>query len=359
MKEFGVEDIKPILDRYNLDHHLIRRGFFFAHRDLDKILDIYHSGREFAIVSGRGPSNKVHIGHMLIFNFVKWMQEKFGVEVYIPLSDDEKYVFGKVKDLNEAEFFAYDNALDIFSIGLNPKKTHFFISTRYPALYRYSVTLSRNLTFSTVRAVFGFKGETNPGAIFYPIVQSAHILLPTIEKGLPVLVPIAIDQDPYIRVVRDISAKMELFKPAAIHSKFLRGLDGRPMSASNPKTTIFLTEDESSIRKKVWNALTGGWKRAKDQRKYGGKPELCVVFEWFSTYFLKSDDDLKKVEMECRNGEKLCGQCKEELIDYLTDYIREHKRKRRESIKELRGTFMHEVNEEIMSKVEGMDDESR
>ncbi|MCD6381064.1 MAG: tryptophan--tRNA ligase, partial [Candidatus Odinarchaeota archaeon] len=124
MKEFGVEDIKPILDRYNLDHHLIRRGFFFAHRDLDKILDIYHSGKEFAIVSGRGPSNKVHIGHMLIFNFVKWMQEKFGVEVYIPLSDDEKYVFGKVKDLNEAEFFAYDNALDIFSIGLDLKKTH-------------------------------------------------------------------------------------------------------------------------------------------------------------------------------------------------------------------------------------------
>ncbi|MHA1505838.1 MAG: tryptophan--tRNA ligase [Candidatus Asgardarchaeia archaeon] len=358
MKEFGVEDIKPVLEKYDLDHHLIRRGFFFAHRDLDKILDLYKSGEEFAVVSGRGPSNKVHIGHMLIFNFVKWIQEKFGVEVYIPLSDDEKYVFGKVKDLEEAEFFAYDNALDIFSIGLDRKKTHFFISTHYPAIYKYSIILSRNLTFSTIRAVFGFKGETNPGAIFYPMVQSAHILLPTIEKGLPVLVPIAIDQDPYIRVVRDISGKMELFKPAAIHSKFLRGLDGRPMSASNPKTTIFLTEDESSIRKKVWNALTGGWKRAKDQRKYGGKPNVCVVFEWFSTYFLRSDEELKKVEMKCRNGERLCGQCKEELIRYLTNYIKEHRKRRKEGIKYLKDTFMHEVDENIITKIEEMDDES-
>lgn len=56
---------------------------------------------------------------------------------------------------------------------------------------------------------------------------------------IPCLVPMAIDQDPYFRLVRDNAHRMKYPspKPALIHSKFLTALQGAggKMSASDPK----------------------------------------------------------------------------------------------------------------------------
>lgn len=53
-------------------HHLIRRGVFFAHRDLDHILDLYEKDKKFYIYTGRGPSSEnLHIGHIIPFSLCK------------------------------------------------------------------------------------------------------------------------------------------------------------------------------------------------------------------------------------------------------------------------------------------------
>lgn len=56
---------------------------------------------------------------------------------------------------------------------------------------------------------------------------------------IPCLIPMAIDQDPYFRLVRDNCHRMKnpSPKPALIHSKFLTALQGAggKMSASDPK----------------------------------------------------------------------------------------------------------------------------
>ena len=287
----------------------------------------------------------------MIFKFVKWFQDEYNAEVYLPLSDDEKYVFGKIKELRDAEYYGYDNALDILALGFKPEKTHIFISSKYLPVYQHAIEISRYATFNTVKAVFGFKGETNPGAIFYPAIQASHILLPTFEKGLPVLVPIAIDQDPYIRLTRDIAERLKLVKPAAIHSKFLRGLDGKPMSASNPDTSIFTHDSNKAIKKKVWRALTGGRGTIEEQRKLGGEPEKCVVFEWLKLLFLTDDDELQKVYDECTSGRRICGDTKKELTKLLTNFLHEHRRKKLEVAKIIDKFFMHEVNEEMIKKI--------
>lgn len=201
-----------------------------------------------------------------------------------------------------------------------------------------------------------FLGETNIGAIFYPAVQTAHILLPTLLHNLPVLVPIGIDQDPYIRVSRDVADKMNVFKPAAIHSKFIPGLDGEPMSASKPETCIFLNEKTDSIKKKVWNAFTGGRGTLKEQRMYGGDPDKCTVFNWFQMFFIRDDNELEKIKSECKSGERLCGQCKKELIAEIGMFLKKHNEIRKQLLPKLSNFFEHSIDENYEELIEQLGD---
>jgi len=344
IKEFGAKPITDeLLKRFKHVHPLLILRHFYAHRDLDVYLDYHDEGLEVSIVSGRGPSNYMHIGHLMLFRFVKWLQDELNSYVYIPLSNDEKYVFGKTRDLDEAYKYAIDNALDIIALGFSEKRTRIFISTRISEIYELSVRISRYLTYNTVRATFGLNDSTNVGVVFYAAVQAAHILLPTIKEGQPVLVPIAIDQDPYMRLTRDVAERLELMKPAAIYSKYVRGLTGEPMSASKPETSIFTVDGPEDIKRKIWNALTGGQPTVREQRKLGGEPEKCVVYEWLRIFVYKDVKDARRHYDACRSGELICGQCKRMLAEKLIQFLEEHRRRKREAIKKLDRYFIHEV----------------
>lgn len=53
-------------------HHLIRRGVFLSHRDLDKIIGLVEQGKKFYLYTGRGPSSEsLHLGHLIPFVVTK------------------------------------------------------------------------------------------------------------------------------------------------------------------------------------------------------------------------------------------------------------------------------------------------
>lgn len=53
-------------------HHLIRRGIFFSHRDLDTIIKLKEDGKTFYLYTGRGPSSEsLHLGHLVPFILTK------------------------------------------------------------------------------------------------------------------------------------------------------------------------------------------------------------------------------------------------------------------------------------------------
>jgi len=274
-----------------------------------------------------------------------------GANVYIPFSDDEKYVFRKVESLEKAKYLALDNALDIIALGYDPRKTECFISTELPWVYKTAIRLSRHLTYSTVKAVFGFKGENNPGEIFYSCIQMAHILYPILIYNLPTVVPVAIDQDPYIRISRDVAEKIRVFKPAGIYLKYLRGLTGEPMSSSQPETCIFATDSPEEAKKKIWNAFTGGQPTVKEQREKGGNPDICVVYEMLNIYFIEDDKEIEKLRSDCINGNILCGECKLKLTDYVIKFLEKHKREREKYKYKLKEFFIHEIDEDLLAKL--------
>ncbi len=63
----------------------------------------------------------------------------------------------------------------------------------------------------------------------------------------------AVMQDPYFRMTRDVAPKLKFDKPALLHSTFFPALQGpqTKMSASNPNSSIYLTDTMLEIEQKV------------------------------------------------------------------------------------------------------------
>lgn len=344
--QFGTQKIdekllKRMEKKFKKVHLMLRRGVFFSHRDFDKILDIYEKKQPFALYTGRGPSDNMHLGHLLPMVFAKYLQDIFKVDIYIQITDDEKYLFSKKGlSLEESNKMAYENILDIIAVGFNPKKTHIIIDTEaIKELYKPALKVAKHLTFSTVKAVFGFQNDNNVGEIFFTSIQSIPAFLPSIKakKRVPVLIPCAIDQDPHFRVTRDIAPKLGYPKPALIHSVFLPGLqEGGKMSASDPMSAIYTTDTPDVVKKKINRAFSGGRETIEEHRKLGGNPDIDIPYQYLRMFFEQDDKKLKKIYNDYKKGKMLSGELKQICIKKINTFLKEHQKKRKLAKKKIK-----------------------
>lgn len=321
VKKFGAKRIKNLKEVP--DFYTFKRDLIYSHRDFDKFYSALKNDEKCAIVSGFNASGTIHIGHRAVFDTNLYFQKKFGIPVFIPISDDESYVTGKVETQKEALKNSINLARELIAYGFNPKKTFFIIDQIYTDIYNLAIKLSRRLTVSEIKATYGYKNEQNPGMFFYPTIQSAHILLPQEEFGIEnVLVPIGPDEDPHIRISRDIASRAGYKKPAILHSVFLPGIDGGKMSKSK-NNAIFLRDKPNEIRKKVNKAFSGGADTVREHKIHGGDPEKDISCIYLKKLFL-NDKEGEKVFSEYRKGKLLSGEVKkmlaEKLIEFTTDF---------------------------------------
>jgi tryptophanyl-tRNA synthetase len=337
IREFGTqrltEELLQRIAKYTHELHLqLQRKLFFSHRDLDTVLDLYEKGVKFVLYTGRGPSGPVHIGHLVPWIFTKHLQDKFDTRLYFQMTDDEKFVVEDELKLEQAKNFGYDNALDLIALGFKPENTFIIYDVEdISLLYDIALEVAKRITYSTAKATFGFQDSTNIGWIFWPAIQAVPCFIHAKLTGenVPALIPAAIDQDPYWRVTRDIAQKLGYYKPAQIHCRFLPGLGvGGKMSASEPETSIFTIDPPEVVKRKVWNAFTGGKETAAEQRKTGADPNICTIFQYFLYLFEEDNKKLAEREKQCRAGETLCGDCKTELAERINKFLAEHRKKR-------------------------------
>ncbi|NXX06164.1 SYWC protein, partial [Larus smithsonianus] len=219
-------------------------------RDMDQILDAYENKKSFYLYTGRGPSSQaMHVGHLIPFIFTKWLQEVFDVPLVIQLTDDEKYLW---KDLTTEKAYEYakENAKDIIACGFDVNKTFIFSDLDYLGSFYLSLLILASQLFQTC---------CFPGKISFPAIQAAPSFsssFPQIFNGkenIQCLIPCAIDQDPYFRMTRDVAPRIGQPKPALLHSVFFPALQGAQtkMSASDPNSSIFLTDTPKQIKTKV------------------------------------------------------------------------------------------------------------
>jgi len=343
-KQFGIKLIdeelkKKIVKHTSTTHFMLNRGIFFAHRELDWLLDQYEKGNKFYIYTGIAPSGSMTIGHLIPFIFTKWLQERFDADVYIQIPDEEKFLYkgGLDLSLDDTHKLAYEDALDIIALGFKPNRTKIFLDTEYAGkLYKQAVRVAKHVTFSMVKDAFGMTNEDNIGKIFYTSMQAVPAFIKSVEKGrnVPCLIPLGIDQDVHFRIARDAIAKLGYYKPAIIHAKFLPSLDGGPkMSSSNPNSTIYINDSPDVVKKKIQMAFTGQQATAALQRKYGGNPDKCVVCQYYRYLFEPDEKKLAKIFEAERHGTLLAGEHKADLTKRVNSYL-ERIRNRREKAKE-------------------------
>ncbi|MBU1032200.1 tryptophan--tRNA ligase [Patescibacteria group bacterium] len=326
--ELGLKSIDRFVQYHPNPSRLMKMGITFGHRDLESVADAMANNKPWAVVSGLNPSGPLHFGHKQVFDELLWLQQQ-GADVYIPITNDESYVVDKAKSLGESRKIAYEQVIpSIIAMGFSSEKTHIFVDSDYPDIYNLAMDVSKHLSLNRVFGVFGFgqdeEGE-NPGTVFYRgAVQIAQILLPQLEEfggPKPTLIPVGVDQYPYILLARDIARKKGLIPPSAIFTKFTHGLDGQgKMSSSRPASTISLTDEPKSAQRRIRGAYTGGSVLASFQKEHGGVPGVCPIYT-LRTYHFEEDN---RVWDQCSNGEILCGQCKgaatEDVVKYLTDH---------------------------------------
>ena len=331
-------------------HHMIKRGMFFAHRDLQFVLNEVEKGNPFYLYTGRGPSSdSMHVGHLIPFIITKWLQETFDVPLVIQLTDDEKFLW-KDLSIEKTKQMALDNAKDIIALGFDPKKTFIFSDFRFigGAFYENMLDIMKHVTFNQVKGIFGFNESTNIGKIMFPAIQAAPSFsssFPFIfgnRKDITCLIPCAIDQDPYFRMTRDIAPVLKCKKPALILSKFFPALQGAKskMSASDANSSIFLTDTPKQIKNKINKyAFSGGGATVEEHKEKGGNCEVDVAYQYL-TFFLEDDEKLEKIRQDYTSGELLTGFLKKELIDVITPIIEEHQKKRKTITDDMALEFM-------------------
>ena len=344
ISEFGIKPIdEKLLKRIEKIagevHPYLRRGIFFAHRDLEKLLDAYEKGEKFFLYTGNGPSGPIHLGHYSIWSFVKWLQEKFNVELWFQFTDDEKFLY-KNMTYEEVQNWTKENMLDVIAMGFDKKKTHFLVDTKHAGImYPEAIKVAKKITFSSIKASFGFNDSNNIGSIFYTAMQTVPIFLPNVLSGKNerCLIPLGVDQDPHFRLSRDVLEKLGHTKPSIIHAKFmspLTGATGKSGSTSEAKT-IFMTDDAKTVKKKINKyAFSGGKETVEEHRKKGGDIEVDVACQWLK-YFEDDDKKLAEIYDKYSKGELLSGEVKAILIKKINKILSEHKKRRKSANKQI------------------------
>jgi len=339
-----LKDIEEITGEL---HPFLRRDIFFAYRDLKKVLEDYKKGEKFFLYTGRGPSGPIHLGHVSTWLFTKWLQDKFGVELWFQFTDDEKYLY-KDKSWDEIQNWTRENMLDVIALGFDPKKTHFLIDTKHAGImYPEAVKVAKKIPFNQIKGAFGFTDSNNIGSIFYTAMQTVPIFLSNVLNGKNenCLIPLGIDQDPHFRLSRDVVEKLGHKKPAIIHSKFMTALTGSEgkMGSSNPDKAILMTDTPAQVKKKINKyAFSGGQDTVEEHRAKGGNVEVDVACQWLK-YFEEDDKKLEEIYSKYRKGELLSGEIKGILIDKINEFLAVHQKKRVEAEK-LLDKFIYKTN---------------
>ena len=387
IKDFGIEEFSKVIDKISDPHHLMKRGVIFGHRDYERIINAMNSKSEFIVMSGFMPSGYPHLGHKMTMDEIIWHNDKGGY-AFVAIADMEAHA---VRGLswNKTKEIGMEYIKALIALGLKKNSLIYFQSANQ-SVKDLAYILAEEVNWSELKAIYGFNSETTLAKMFSTSIQSADILAPQLSqfKGpKPTVVPVGADQDPHIRLTRDLSYRVNVFSlervdevvrirsrkgrdyldkieemlefkykrydehidvyedfekveklvrdvelsiggyafipPSSTYHKFITGLTGGKMSSSKPESFISLLDDPKEARKKVMRALTGGRATAEEQKRYGGIPERCAVFELYMIHLIKNDDELDEIEERCRSGKILCGECKRMAGDMIENFLKE------------------------------------
>jgi|TARA_Y100000034_G_scaffold54987_1_gene67413 tryptophanyl-tRNA synthetase len=350
VKDFGVSLMKDLPEIFNKEI-LFRRKIIFAHRDYQRILESVKNKKKFVMMTGLMPTGKFHLGHLLVAQQFL-IYQKLGAKIYIAVADIEAYN-ARSQSLEDSRKIAIDEYItNYIALGLNPKNVEIYFqsdrskdSNRSNAYYRLQNILAKHATFNEFKAVYG---DITPGKMVSSLLQASDMLhsqLPEFENICPVVVPVGIDQDPHLRLARDISKRIPIkfTQLSSTYHQMIPGLKGAKskMSSSDSNSFIALTDNPKTVKNKINKyAFSGGKETLEEHKKLGGNPDIDVSFQYLRMFLEEDDDKLEEIYNDYKSGKLTTGELKKYTIDKLNSFLKDHQAKR-EKAKKVIGKFLN------------------
>jgi tryptophanyl-tRNA synthetase len=228
-EQFGIEEFDEVLGEVPAPHYLMRRGVIFGHRDYRPVARAMRDGDPFAVLSGFMPTGDPHVGHKLVFDEIIWHQERGG-DAYGLVADLEAHS-ARGLTWDEIDEHARDYLLSLLALGFDPEAGELYRQSDNRRVQDLAFELGSNANFSELQAIYDFGGETSVSHMQSVVTQMADILYPQLDGPLPTVIPVGPDQDPHMRLARDLAARTRFFRVTEAYASFELDDDERPIVA--------------------------------------------------------------------------------------------------------------------------------
>lgn len=224
------------------------------------------------MLTGDRPTGKLHIGH-----YVGSLRQRVEVQnsgmcdkLFVMIADAQALT-DNAENPQKVRESVMEVAMDYLSVGIDPEKTSIFIQSQVNALHELTVyymnlvtvsRVQRNPTVKTELKMRGFGDSIPVGFFTYPISQASDI---TAFKAT--IVPVGDDQLPMLEQTKEIVRKFnqtyddvlvepEIYLPPNKACLRLPGIDGQAKMSKSLGNTIYLSDDEATVKKKVMSMYT-------------------------------------------------------------------------------------------------------
>ena len=215
---------------------------------------------------GFEPSGLVHIGWLIWMRAFKHLKAA-GIDMYLLSADWHAWINEKLRgNLDLIELCGDYVIACIEAYGVNVPKDRVIHCRDYvndPDYWHLVLKIAKMTTLARIKRAVTIAGrkeseaEANFSLLLYPCLQVADIFYHKFAICLG-----GTDQRKAHMLARDVSSKLGLRKPTAIHTPLLSGLRpigatdiiDRKMSKSKPESCIFLHDNKDSVRSKIRRA---------------------------------------------------------------------------------------------------------
>ncbi|WP_435074674.1 tryptophan--tRNA ligase [Halorubrum sp. HHNYT27] len=218
-EEFGIEAFDDVADDVADPHYLMRRGVIFGHREYDAVAEAMANDEPFAALSGFMPTGDPHIGHKLVFDEIIWHQQQGG-DAFGLIADLEAHS-ARGMSWDEIDEHARNYLLSLLALGFDAEEGELYRQSDNRVVQDLGFELGSKANFSEFEAIYGFDGETNISHMQSVVTQTADILYPQlIDEPKPTVIPVGPDQDPHVRLTRDLATRVRYFKVTEAFASF-------------------------------------------------------------------------------------------------------------------------------------------
>ncbi len=279
------------------------------------------------VMSGIRPTGFLHLGNYFgaIRNYVK-MQDEF--ECYFMVAD--LHSLTTHPDTKELKENVKRVIAENIACGLDPNKAAFYCQSHvretselylYLNMLAYLGELEKTTTFKD--KVRQQENNVNAGLLTYPVLQTADIII-----HRATYVPVGKDQEQHLEMARNFVQRFNhrygnVFpEPIAFNYNQelvkVPSLDGtgKMSKSENQNATLYLADDDDTIRKKVMKAKTDSGPTAENAPKPDYIENIFALM-----HLVSSQDVVEKFDADYNNCNIRYGDLKKQLAEDMVGFI--------------------------------------